>query len=156
MPWMNAWDSIFNNYCPTDYQLVQNLKDIEKALNYLDGGLTDARDMDAILKEAEETGQTKKIQLKYFNITFFKKGTCHIEFTNLELLKKLNIFGSQKKRWLPSSYGKKGYEEMNAEEKAVIDAFEGKEEYQKTLINSSYYLYSPEDSFVGIEMKESA
>lgn len=156
MPWMSAWNTIFNNYRPTDYQLVQRLKDIEKALNYLDGGITDARDMNAILKEAEETGQTKKIRLKYFDITFFKKGTCHIEFTNLELLKKLNIFGSQQKGWLPPSYGKMKYEEMDAEEKAVIDEFEGKEEYQKTMTNSSYYLYSPEDSLMGIEMKQSA
>lgn len=79
------------------------------------------------LREAELMGRTKKIPLKYFTVTFFKKGTCHIEFTNLELLKKLNIFGAQNKHWLPPSYGKKTYQEMNPEEQQVIDDFEGKE-----------------------------
>ena len=29
--------------------------------------------------------------LKNIDVTFYKKGTCHIEFTNLELLKRFNI-----------------------------------------------------------------
>lgn len=32
---------------------------------------------------------------------------------------------------------------MDAEEKAVVDAFEGAEQYSKTLQNSSYYIYDP-------------
>ena len=84
-----------------DYQVKSQLADIEKALNYLDGGLTDGRDMELRLRHAAETGQTRKIRLKYFYVTFYKKGTCHLEFINEDLLKKLNIFGSQQKKWLP-------------------------------------------------------
>ena len=94
------------------------------------------------LQFAEEYGETKNIQLKYFTVTFFKKGTCHITFTNEELLKKFNIFGSQKKGWLPPSYGKKAYQDMSTEEKAVVNAFDGEEEYNKVVANQKYYLFS--------------
>lgn len=65
----------------------------------------------------------------------------HITFKDAELLKKFNIFGSQKKAWLPPCYGKKHYNEMTPEEKQVIDEFEGSAvEYEKTLAEKDYYL----------------
>lgn len=143
LPGMNAYSSVFHDYRPRDYRIVQKLSDIEKALNYLDGGLTAPVDLDGALREAEKTEQTKKIQLKYFNVTFYKKGTCHIEFTNMELLKKLNIFGSQQKRWLPPAYGKKKYEEMDETEQEVVESFEGKSSYEQTFLRSSYFIYDP-------------
>ena len=144
LPWMNAWR--WRGYDPSWYEISSKLADIEKALNYLDGGMTESRDMERVLREAGETGQTKKIQLKYFYVTFYKKGTCHIEFTNEELLKKLNIFGSQQKRWLPPGYGKKSYTEMDAEERAIIDEFEGEKSYQETVANAKYFIYEPNSS----------
>lgn len=141
---LSAYDQFWGRYSPSDYKLVGKLQDIEKCFNYLDGGLTDAVDMEKTLKEAQEAGETKKIQLKYFTVTFYKKGTTHIEFTNEELLKKFNIFGAQHKGWLPPSYGKKGYEEMEPEEKAVVDDFEGEQEYNKVVRNKGYYLFSTE------------
>ena len=79
--------------------------------------------------------------MKYFTVTFYKKGTCHITFNNDELLKKFNIFGSQHKGWLPPSYGKKAYKDMTAEEKAVVNEFEGEKEYNKVISNKEYYLF---------------
>lgn len=137
---LNAYDRFWGSYDPDKWEIVEKLSDIEKGLNYLDGGLTDSIDLRATLRKAKEDGQTKKIKLKYFTVTFYKKGTCHIEFTNEELLKKFNIFGSQHKGWLPPSYGKKGYEEMDEEEKAVIDEFEGEQEYRKVMGNTGYYI----------------
>lgn len=145
LPYMNAFSSWSGKFDP-DYRIRNQLMDIEKALNYLDGGLTECRDMDLWLNHAAKTGQTKKIPLKYFTVTFYKKGTCHIEFTNLELLKKLNIFGAQNKRWLPPAYGKKTYQDMSADEQAVIDEFEGKESYQKVLEKADYFIYKPENA----------
>lgn len=139
VPHMNAFDSWSGKFRPY-YEVCDKLKDIEKVFDYLDGGRSDHVDLEAALKRAEETGQTKKIQLKYFNVTFYKKGTCHIEFTNLDLLKKFNLFGSQKKGWLPPSYGKANYEDMDSEEKAVIDSFEGELEYRKVLKNKDYFI----------------
>ena len=135
----------WGGYDPAHRDVVAKLTDIEKGFNYLDGGLTDSVDMEAILKKAKEDGQTKKIPLKYFTVTFYKKGTCHIEFTNEELLKKFNIFGSQRKGWLPPSYGKKGYKEMDPEEQAVVNEFEGEQEYSKVIGNTGYYICKAEN-----------
>lgn len=145
----------WGRYEPDDYKVVNKLTDIEKALNYLDGGLTESIDLITQLKRAKIEGRTKKINLRYFTVTFFKKGTCHIEFTNLELLKKLNIFGSQKKGWLPPSYAKAKYEDMSKEEQEVINGFEGEKSYQETLINSNYYIFSS-NNIVLLEQHEDA
>lgn len=131
-----------DRYEPTHYQTLNKLQDIEKCFNYLDGGLTDAVDLKKSLEFAEQYDETKNIQLKYFTVTFYKKGTCHIVFNNDELLKKFNIFGSQKKGWLPPSYGKKQYKDMTTEEKTVVNEFDGSEaEYDKTMQNPKYYLF---------------
>ena len=138
---LSAYDSYWGKYQPSHYMIAEKLQDIEKCFNYLDGGLTEAIDLEESLKFAEEYGETKDIQLKYFTVTFYKKGTCHITFNNEELLKKFNIFGSQHKGWLPPSYGKKSYKDMTAEEKAVVNEFEGEKEYNKVISNKEYYLF---------------
>lgn len=131
----------WGGFRPTQSDTVRKLQDIEKCFNYLDGGLTEAVDLEESLKFAEEYGETKNIQLKYFTVSFYKKGTCHIVFNNDELLKKFNIFGSQHKGWLPPSYGKKSYKNMTEEEKAVINEFEGEKEYNRVVSNKEYYLF---------------
>lgn len=131
----------WGGFRPSRHDVVSKLQDIEKCFNYLDGGLTEAVNLEESLKFAEEYGETKDIQLKYFTVTFYKKGTCHITFNNDELLKKFNIFGSQHKGWLPPSYGKKLYKDMTAEEKAVVNEFEGEKEYNKVITNKEYYLF---------------
>ena len=131
----------WGGFRPTKHDTVRKLQDIEKCFNYLDGGLTEAVDLEKSLEFAEEYGETKDIQLKYFTVTFYKKGTCHITFNNEELLKKFNIFGSQHKGWLPPSYGKKAYKDMTAEEKVVVNEFEGEKEYNKVIQNKGYYLF---------------
>ncbi|MEM5592794.1 DUF4942 domain-containing protein [Niallia circulans] len=118
---------------------------MEKVFNYLDGGITQEIDLEQVLKDAETREQTKKIETKYFYITFFKKGTCHIEFKNLELLQKFNLYGSQRKGWVPPSYGKKSYKDMTQEEKSVIDSFEGKTSYEKVMNNKEYFLVETKD-----------
>lgn len=139
---LKAYDTYYTDrFQPTHYDVLRKLQDIEKCFNYLDGGLTEAVNLEESLKFAEEFGETKNIQLKYFTVTFYKKGTCHIVFNDDELLKKFNIFGSQHKGWLPPSYGKKAYEDMTTEEKAVVNEFEGEKEYKKVMSNSRYYLF---------------
>jgi hypothetical protein len=138
---LSAWDSIWNDFRVNDYKIVEKLQDMEKCFNYLDCGLTDAIDLKESLEFSQEYGETRDIQLKYFTVTFYKKGTCHIRFTNPELLKKFNIFGSQHKGWLPPSYGKKAYKDMTTEEKSVVSQFEGEAEYNKVMDNTDYYLF---------------
>jgi hypothetical protein len=143
LPSMNAFSSWSGKFEP-DYRVRSQLADIEKALNYLDGGLTDGMDLEKCLKHAQQIEQTRKIKLKYFYVTFYKKGTCHIEFTNPDLLKKLNIFGSQQKKWLPPAYGKVTYEEMTLDERNIVDEFEGKEQ--------DYFIYDSSSSIPCLEM----
>lgn len=132
-----------------NYPLIKKLSDIEKALNYLDGGrLSDEISISAVMESAKLEGTTKNVRCKFFDITFFKKGTCHIVFRDDELLKKLNIFGSQQKGWLPQDYGRKAYNEMTQAEKTVIDSFEGEIEYNKTLDKADFYIYNPENNML--------
>jgi hypothetical protein len=129
----------WGRYEPTHYRVLDKLKDIEKVFHYLDNGITEDLDINQALKMAEHYGETRKIELKYFYVTFYKKGTCHIEFKNMEILHKFNLFGSQKKGWLPPSYGKTKYKDMTAEEKEVVNEFEGEQSYNKVMKNKSYY-----------------
>ena len=133
----NTWDKNTIDY---DYKVVDKLTDIEKVFNYLDQGMTEDVNIKESLKFAEGYGDTKKIPLKYFTVSFFKKGTCHIEFTNMDLLHKFNLFGSQRKGWLPPSYGKSNYKDMTKEEKTIIDEFEGKESYANVMSNKAYFI----------------
>lgn len=139
IPHVDAFRNLYNKF-RIDYEVSKKLRDIEKALNYLDGGLTNHTGFDSVAEQATREGQTKNVDFKYFKATFYKKGTCHIEFKDMELLKKLNIFGSQQKGWLPPSYGKKKYSEMTEEERTVVDEFEGEEAYNNVLRNTDYYL----------------
>lgn len=131
---------------------MKRLSDMEKCFNYLDNGRTsDGVGMENILRVAAQNGQTRNIELKYFTVTFYKKGTCHIVFKDEKLLKKFNLYGAQKKGWLPPSYGKKTYEEMEPEEKAVVNEFEGKAEYEKTLQNKDFYLVDESQFLIGMD-----
>lgn len=151
IPGMRAWSTIFNNYDPDSYEIVKKFGDIEKALDYLAGNINKGNDrIMYTLREASDKEQTRNIDLKYFSVTFYKKGTCHIRFKNLELLKKLNIFGSQKKGWLPQDYGRKSYSEMTPEEKAVIDDFQGEKDYSMIFKHKEQYLYQADNNFIGI------
>ncbi len=123
------------------YNVYEVMSDIEKALTYLSTGTTCTEDdLMERLNIAKNNGQTKKIPLRYFNITLYKKGTCHIEFTDMELLDRLNIFGSRHRGWLPPSYGRKKYKDMTSEEQAVIDDFQGEDEYSKVIAAPDKYI----------------
>lgn len=122
------------------YEAYNHLADIEKVFNYLDGNMTAEVDLHATLTRANANGQTKKIPCKYFDVTFYKKGTTHIFFRNQELLDKFNIYASRKKNWLPPFYGRIRYEDMDEASREVIDSFQGAEAYAKVVDNSRYFL----------------
>ncbi len=140
---------LFGRLDVADYRVINELRDIEKALDYLDNGKTSFDDdISSILKNAKEEGVSKNISLKYFDVTFYKKKTCHIVFKNEELLKKLNIFGSQQKGWLPQEYGRKKYAEMNKEARDVVDSFEGERSYNEVMLNKEYYILDSSKMFI--------
>lgn len=137
---INGFGRYDSRYDPTGYYVERKLGDVEKVFNFLDAGRTDGQVLHQQLAAAAASGCTRKIPLKYFDVTFYKKGTCHIEFRDLDLLKKFNIFGSQHKGWLPPSYGRKQYTGMNAEERRVVDEFEGEQSYAQTIGHADYFL----------------
>lgn len=119
---------------------VNNLiSDLERAMNYLDRGETSFHTpVDLAVRTANENC-TNKADFTYFTCVFYKKGTCHIKFKPeaARIIDRLNIFAGQRKNWLPPTYGKKHYADMTDEEKAVIDDFQGEENYEKILSDPS-------------------
>lgn len=126
------------------------ISDIEKVFNYLDGNATAAVDLHGVLLRACEQGQTRNIPCKYFDVTLYKKGTMHIRFRNSELVDRFNIYCCKHKGWLPPSYGKARYSNMQAGEKAVVDSFHGdgkegsgEKAYNSVMARPGYYLAEP-------------
>lgn len=128
-----------------DYDPRRKIVDIEKVFSYLDTGVTDCWEtVDKIMERAQSIGQSQNIEFKYFTVTFYKKGTAHIVFKDMELLKRFNIFAGQREGGLPPSYGKKAYSDMTEREKAIIDEFQGEEDYGNVLLNSEKYIVTSE------------
>ena len=134
-----AFDSWSGKFNPS-YRVTSELSDIEKVMNFLDCGRTEAADMCYRMKEAEQTGENRNIDTKYFTVTLYKKGTCHLVFKDMELLKKFNLYAGRKKAWLPDDYGRKPYSHLSEEERAVVDSFEGAKSYEDTYRNQAFYL----------------
>lgn len=123
-----------------EYSVTSKIADIEKVFDFLDGGRSIGVDSETQLRMAARAGITRNIQCKYFTVTFYKKGTCHVVFTNLDVLHKFNLFAAKDKNWLPPCYGKKRYKDMTPEEKAVIDSFEGEKSYAQVMQRADYFL----------------
>ena len=141
IPFYNAYSS-WSGKLEFGYEAERKLSDIEKVFNYLDGGLTDdGVPMALLLQNAVQEKNCRKIPLKYFYATFYKKGTCHLEFRNMDLLAKFNIFAARHKNWLPPAFGRKHYKDLDREEKAVVDSFMGDEKsYEKIVDHPDYFL----------------
>lgn len=139
LPFYGAYDSWGKKF--RAYNVIQKFRDIEKVFDFLDSGRTDwPGTLDNAFKKAQEEQITKNIDTKYFTVTVFKKGTAHLVFKDLDLLEKFNLFASQKKGWLPPTYGKKHYKDMTAEEKAVVDSFQGEAKYKEIMAKADYFL----------------
>jgi Dimethyladenosine transferase (rRNA methylation) len=106
-----------------DYDIHRKLADMVKVFNYLSEDRTDVALLVSGACERADRLRDFDIDLRYFKVKFFKKGTAHITFLDERLLAKFNIFGSQRKNWLPPAYGKKTREQMNREERETVDSF---------------------------------
>lgn len=161
IPFYGAWEKQTNyawhgtgygGYCTHNgyyYELnsreaIYKLSDMSKTLNYLANGVSDLENIDNLAQIIEENFKrenAKNIETTHFILTFYKKGTCHIKFRNQDLLDKFNLFASQRKGWLPPSYGKKAYRDMDEEEQAIVNEFSGGEQnYNKIFENQNAFL----------------
>lgn len=130
----SSWDGK-----PREYEARKVLEDIERILNFLDGHMSAEVDSWNMLDYYFKVGDTKNIPMKYFKATFYKKGTVHLVFTCPELIERFNIYVAQNKTWLPPNYGKVKYTDMTAEEKTVVDSFQGEAAYNEVMAKSSFY-----------------
>ncbi|MBO6303933.1 MAG: DUF4942 domain-containing protein [Selenomonadaceae bacterium] len=135
---LNAFDAC-GDFRP-NHRVDGKLRDIEKVMNYLDCGRTEDFEMYRHLSVAQSLGQNRGINTKYFSVDLFKKGTCHLTFKDMDLLKKFNLYCGRKKNWLPDDYGRKPYNKLDDEEREIVDSFEGKESYEDTYKNQEFYL----------------
>lgn len=119
---------------------LEKLSDLQKAFNYLDGDRTSNVSLSYVLEQANNQGITKNIHCKYFDVTFYKKGTMHLTFTVPRVVNALNIYMGKEKDWLPPHYGKVSYEDLTESDRRTVDEFQGKDEYQKVFQNQSAYL----------------
>ncbi len=140
----NKYNQLVEKYNPyiDAHHCYSTLSDLEKTLNYLDGNRTAEVNLSDVLHDAETHWETKNIHCKYFSVTFYKKGTCHIVFHKEchRLIDALNIYAARNFKWLPPSYGQKHYHEMDDEEKKVIDEFQGEQAYETVMQDKSGYL----------------
>lgn len=129
-------------------EFVNTICDIERALSYLDGEGAICRIDPYGVARVSEDRQRTSMTFSYFDATFYKKGTCHIKFHPEAqiLVDRLNIFAARNRAWLPPTYGKKKYEDMDKMERAVIDEFQGRAEYEKVMAQPEHYLVSPVSS----------
>ena len=139
---------------PRTYDAIEVLSDIEKILNFFDGHMTADVDLGELISRCFDEGKTRSIPCKFFSATFYKKGTVHLVFNCPELIERFNIYAAQNRGWLPPTYGKKKYSDMDADEKKVVDSFQGEAEYEKILENRGFYLASPTGS--GVSLLEGA
>lgn len=141
----DSWERRGGRILDLGYKPQRKLADIEKVFSYLDTGITDCWEtVENIMEKALNEYQSQNIEFKYFTVTFYKKGTAHIVFKDMELLKRFNIFAGQHEGGLPPSYGKKAYSDMTEREKAVIDEFQGEADYNVVYQNSEKYLVTAE------------
>ena len=135
----SQWSGAFD----LDYTCREKLEDIEKVFNYLDGGRTPEIPLREVLQKATKERQSEKIETKYFFLTFYKKGTCHLLFKDMNILARFNIFAAKGKNWLPPSFGKKKYADMDPEEQKVAKSFMGSADRYDKVVQYAHYFLAP-------------
>lgn len=144
---VNGYDTNYRGLKETKeldvYCINSSIRDLEKALTYLDGGKFGICHVDvrSAAEFAKQMGKTT-VSFTYFTATFYKKGTCHIKFypEAKPLIDRMNIMVGREKAWLPPCYGKVSYEAMDEESRAVVDSFQTKKEYEAVCAEPGYYL----------------
>ena len=146
--YFNAWKSnsgykvnkkvILPFYYDTDYRgryrmgsgQESFLNDLEKVMRYFSPSFKEKGDIVDVCTAAICCGKNRKIDTEYFYISVFKKGTVHIEFKDMELLRRFNIEACKLKNFLPLDYAEQSYDQLDEENKNLVNEFESKKDYQ--------------------------
>lgn len=149
IPLRGVWSNWKYNGCDHwslhSYEATSTLRDLAKALDYIAdpvyGNIDTHHNLENQIEMSFKRGISGGIDTKYFILTFYKKGTCHIVFKDEDLLEKFNLYVGRQRSWLPPCYGRKAYKDLNEDERVVADSFSGGEEgYNKIYENQSKYL----------------
>lgn len=107
------------------WELYYYLPDTLRDLNTIFENISGKRDPFIISTDfmARVKSYEKKVETEFFLITYYRKGTLHIEFKHPEYVKQFNILACKGKNWLPDSFGKKTYRDMDEEERACVLSF---------------------------------
>lgn len=105
------------------YDQERLLSDMHKIMSYFDGEISSGNTA-MLVNNALHTGDTRKIDTKFFYISVFKKGTIHFEFKDMDILRRFNIQACIGKNWLPMDYAEKPWSAMSEEEQEVAKSFE--------------------------------
>lgn len=122
------------------WKATEQLGDIERCLAFLAGGKAPTIALSNAMQVAKLAGWGREVECEHFTVKFYKKGTVHIRFKDEKLLARFNIFGAQRKKWLPQNYGRVKYTDLTSEERAVVDSFEGEASYSKVTAEPDAYL----------------
>ena len=122
--WSGGWS--------LDYKAAQELRDIDLVANYFDG-MDGYLSVTKAIEAAFAKGQSRKIKSTYFTIHCYQKGTIHLTFNDMDILRRFNVTACKGKGWLPEDYAAKPYKELSCEERDTVDTFEGKASYSKNL-----------------------
>lgn len=115
-----------------DYRAAQELRDIDLIMNYFDG-MDGYVSMAQAIEAAFANGQSRKIRSTYFTIHCYQKGTIHLTFNDMDILRRFNVTACKGKGWLPENYAAKPYRELTHTEKKTADTFEGKKSYSENI-----------------------
>lgn len=114
-----------------DHSAERYLRDFDLVMNYFDGSKPGYVSIADALKNAFHLGQNRKIDSNYFEISVFKKGTIHLTFKDMDILRRFNVVACKEKSWLPDDYNETPFQEMSPEVQEVVKSFEGEESYKK-------------------------
>ncbi len=149
IPMYGVWDSWRwggkTEWSLRGWEAISAITDMSKALDFIADGtyrtIDTAGSIQSQISINFERKVASNIETKYFTLTFYKKGTCHIVFRDEELLEKFNLYAGKQKGWLPPFYGKKAYKDMDEEEKDLVKEFSGTvQNYNKIYENQAKYL----------------
>ena len=112
-----------------DYKAREELRDIDIVMNYFDG-MGEYMSIADALELAFDRGDNKA-ESSYFNIIAYKKGTIHLTFKDMGILRRFNMTACRGKGWLPDDYGSRTYDTLTHIEQELVKEFEGKASYIK-------------------------
>ncbi len=139
-------DLRWNDELQVNYDQVELLNDMDRVLKYFNFNEW-KKDMSTYCKDALKEGQNKKIETDYFFVSIYKKGTMHLEFKDMEVLRLFNIEAAKKLNFLPEDYAQKEYDDLSEKEKNIVNQFESKSTY-KANAKGSVKLFSPDQLLI--------